>query len=105
MVTKFVVVYDSACGGCSDLATRLSTVLGSRTVIRSCRDPHLPVEFPVLARAECRRPFTITVRDDGTMRVDSGVGMVLRAARLVKPGRWLAACGVAWSFVVLRLRR
>lgn len=104
---KFVVVYDSGCGGCSDLAAALAAVLEPVVLVRSCRDPALAAELPVLGEHlsgnPCRRPLTVTVPETGEARVASGLGMVIGAARLVKPGRRLAAGRLAARFLLLRL--
>ena len=47
-MSRLVVVHDSACGQCSWIAGRLGGVLAVPVSVRSCRDPHLAVEFPVL---------------------------------------------------------
>ncbi|MEV6104303.1 hypothetical protein AB0M28_06240 [Streptomyces sp. NPDC051940] len=94
-MTGLVVVYDAACGDCSDVAARLDGVLAPPVRARACRDPHLPEEFPVLADAlgglPCRRPLLVVLRPGGQDEVLSGAAMMWRAARLVAPRRRFAA--------------
>lgn len=107
MVTQVVVVYDGACGGCSAIAARLSGVLVPDVLARSCRDPHLATEFPVLAAQlggrPCRRPLMVVLRPGGRTEVASGLAMAWRGAGLVAPGRRLAAVRLAVR--ILRTRR
>jgi hypothetical protein len=108
MVTGLVVVYDGACGSCSEIAARLSGVLVPRVLTRSCRDPHLTVEFPVLAghlgERRCDRPLMVVLRSDGPAEVASGLAMVWRAASLVAPRRRLAAIQLALRILWVRRR-
>ncbi|PZG02518.1 hypothetical protein [Micromonospora deserti] len=98
-MTRLVVVYDGACGDCSAIAARLSDVLAPEVLTRSCRDPHLATEFPVLAGhlrdRPCRRPLMIVVRSGGRAEVASGWSMLWVAAGLVAPRRWRAALRLA----------
>src|SRR5262245_59306515 len=99
MVTTLVAVYDSACGGCSSIAAGLPDVFAPRTITRSCRDPHLAAEYPVLAGhlgdRPCRRPYLVIVDADGAAEVVTGFRMMLRAAAFVAPGRRWAALRLA----------
>ncbi|NKZ02391.1 hypothetical protein [Actinomadura latina] len=106
-MTEVVVVYDGACGGCSSIAARLSRVLAPPVLVRSCRDPSLPADFPVLGGSlrgrPCRRPTLITVFSDGRMEASGGPAMLWRGARMVAPGRRAdavrLALRVAWWWV------
>lgn len=101
------MVYDGACGGCSSIAARLSRVLAPPVLVRSCRDPSLPADFPVLGGSlggrPCRRPMLITVFSDGRMEASGGPAMLWRGARMVAPGRRAdavrLALRVAWWWV------
>lgn len=99
MTASVVVIYDSACGGCSDIASDLDDVLGVPVLIRSCRDPNLVAEFPplraVLGERPCRRPLMITVGVNGRSVISSGAAMFWRGASLVRPRRWTAAVRLA----------
>lgn len=108
VVTTLVVIYDAACGSCSAIAARLSDVLVPAVLTRSCRDPHLAAEFPVLAgrlgERPCRRPLLIVVRSDGRAEVASGLPMMWRGARMVARGRRLAAIQLALWIMWRRIR-
>ncbi|MGH3862493.1 hypothetical protein [Actinokineospora sp.] len=108
-MTMLVVVYDSACGGCSNIAARLSVVLGLPVLARSCRDPHLAAEFPVLAGVvhdrPCRRPVLVRITATGDARAVTGARMLALAARHVRPSRLLAAMGLCCSLVATTLTR
>lgn len=98
LVERLVVVADSACGGCSAIAAALGGVLAVTVVVRSCRDPHLAEEFPVLAgRRPCARPLALY--ED---RALTGFRLLWRAGRLVAPGRRAAALRLALRVVRLR---
>lgn len=98
-MTRVVLVYDGACGGCSAVAARASAVLVPPVTARSCRDPHLAAEFPILAAhlgdRPCRRPLLVVSYPDGRDRVAKGLAMMWRGALLVAPRRRLAAIGLA----------
>jgi hypothetical protein len=108
MVTEVAVIYDGACGGCSSIAARLSSVLAPPVLARSCRDPYLATEFPVLGgplgERPCRGPLLITVFSDGRTEVSGGPAMLWRGARLVAPGRRAAAVRLALWVAWWRMR-
>jgi hypothetical protein len=105
-VARFVVVHDGSCGGCSSIAARLRTLLAVPVVARSCRDPHLAVEFPVLSGvAPCVRPLAIVVGRTGATELLYGVRLLWRGAALVAPGRRMAALVLACRILRLRLAR
>jgi hypothetical protein len=105
VVTEVVVVYDGACGGCSSIAARLSRVLAPPVLVRSCRDPSLPADFPVLGGRPCRRPMLITVFSDGRMEASGGPAMLWRGARMVAPGRRADAVRLALRVAWWRVRQ
>lgn len=99
------MIADSSCGGCSAIASGLAGVLSVPVVIRSCRDPHLPVEFPVVrGQRPCARPLAVEETETGSPRLLGGVALLWRGARLVAPGRRAAAARLAWTLARLRLR-
>ncbi|WP_181019979.1 hypothetical protein [Nonomuraea typhae] len=98
-MSRFVVVADSSCGGCSAIGAALADVLTATVVVRSCRDPHLTQEFPALAgRRPCARPLAL---HEG--RVLTGFRLFWRAGTLVSPGRRAAALRLASRVVRLRV--
>lgn len=105
---RVVVVFDASCGACSAIAARLSEVLVPEVIVRSCRDPRLSVEFPVLARhlggRPCRRPLLVTVGHDGAARVLTGPRMLIHAATLVAPRRYRTALRLGLEVCATRLR-
>ena len=107
-MTRVVVVYDGACGGCSAIAADLSTVLTPRVLTRSCRDPALGAEFPVLAARlrsrPCRRPLLILLGAGGRAEVVVGPAMLWRGAGLVARRRRLAALKLALRVLAGRRR-
>ncbi|MBG0831093.1 hypothetical protein HS041_25360 [Planomonospora sp. ID67723] len=104
MVTAFVVVHDGSCGGCSAIAARLDGLLAVPVIVRSCRDPRLTTEFPVLyGERPCRRPLAV-LQEDGRTRVVGGVRLLLRGALLVAPGRRGRALRLGAWIVWTRLR-
>ncbi|MGW4475342.1 hypothetical protein ACWENQ_37225 [Nonomuraea sp. NPDC004354] len=104
MVKALVVVHDSGCGGCSAIASALSGVLAPPVLVRSCRDPHLVREFPVLrGEVPCARPLAVALTQDGRAELLSGLRLMWRGALLVAPGRRRAAFRLAVT--ILRTRR
>lgn len=108
-MTGVVVIYDGACGACSAIAAALSDVLAPPVLIRSCRDPHLTTEFPVLAGhltdRPCRRPLMVTTSSGGSAVVSGGAAMMWRGLRMVAPGRRLAAARLGLRILRRRARR
>ena len=94
-MTTVVLIHDEACGVCSDLAPRLMGVLAASVTLRSCRDPdlgeQLPILRPYLVAGPCRRPLAVIARDDGRVQVAGGLWMVARLGPLVRAGRWPTA--------------
>ncbi|MDF5755731.1 hypothetical protein [Spongiactinospora sp. TRM90649] len=94
-VTRLVLVHDGACGGCSSIAAALAGLLTVPVVTRSCRDPHLAAELPVLRAARprdaCAVPMAVAIDGSGGMELLRGVRLPLRTATLVAPGRRAAA--------------
>ncbi|MEV0612842.1 hypothetical protein AB0I81_05890 [Nonomuraea sp. NPDC050404] len=99
------MIADSSCGGCSAIAAELAGILAVPVLVRSCRDPHLPVEFPVVrGERPCARPLAVEEDEKGSARLLGGVPLWWRGARLVAPGRRAAALRLAWTLAGLRLR-
>lgn len=97
----FYVIADSACGGCSAIAAQLGQVLSVPVAVRSCRDPHLVEEFPVLAgQPACARPLAVYGG-----RLLGGPALFWYGARLLAPGRRLAGLRLAAKVCLSRLRR
>ncbi|MFI6318803.1 hypothetical protein ACIBG8_14845 [Nonomuraea sp. NPDC050556] len=97
----FYVIADSACGGCSAIAAQLGQVLSVPVAVRSCRDPHLAEEFPVLAgEPACARPLAVYGG-----RLLGGAALMWYGARLLTPGRRLAGLRLAVEVFRLRLSR
>lgn len=104
MTSSLVVVYDATCGSCSLIAARLSQVLAARVIVRSCRDPHLATEFPLLRDVpRCVAPVAILRAPDGTDELLRGFRLMWRGATLVAPGRYGAATRLAGWIVWRRL--
>ncbi|GAA2449316.1 hypothetical protein GCM10010191_78620 [Actinomadura vinacea] len=84
-------------------------MLAPDVLTRSCRDPRLAAEFPVLAgrpgERPCRRPLLIMVYAGGGAEVASGLPMMWRGARMVAPRRRLAAIRLALRIMWRRIRR
>ncbi|MCG5212084.1 hypothetical protein [Streptosporangium sp. KLBMP 9127] len=101
------MVYDSSCGGCSSIAERLAGLLAVPVIVRSCRDPHLAGEFPVLSGATpCAKPLAVAVDGTGATELLYGMRLLWRGAALVAPGRRTAALPFAarilWQKLVRR---
>jgi hypothetical protein len=82
---SLIVLHDGACAECSDIAARLSEVLRTTVLARSCRDPALRSSHPVVAALDCRAPAIGSVRADGSVRWSTGLRaafVVLGAVRL-----------------------
>lgn len=94
-MTTVVLVHDEKCGVCSDVALRLAEILAASVTVRSCRDPHLADELPLLrphlVDGPCRRPLAVITREDGRPRVIGGLLLFARLGPLVKASRWPAA--------------
>ncbi|GAA0934288.1 hypothetical protein [Nonomuraea longicatena] len=104
MTGSLVVVYDGACGSCSSIAERLSRVLAPQVIVRSCRDPHLTTEFPLLAGVpRCVAPVAVLRGPDGSAEVLRGFRLMWRGAGLVAPGRYGAATRLAVVIVWQRM--
>lgn len=102
MMRTVVIVHDSACGDCSAIAVSLADVLTARVLVRSCRDPHLPAEFPSVAAylqgGSCQRPLLIMFRG-GPPRVLSGWRMYGHVVPLVPLRRWYKAVRILGRIV------
>ncbi len=76
-----VVIYDGACGLCASQVDRLRRLTGDRLRFESFRDPGVLERYPELKPEECEAALQLLVpRPDGTRRVHSGAGAVVRAA-------------------------
>ncbi len=108
-LTGLVVVFDAACGTCSGIASRLPDILAPEVLVRSCRDPRLTVEFPVLAgrlgHQPCARPLLVLLRAGGRAEVRAGIPMLLAGARLLAPRQRLAALRLAGRLGYAAARR
>jgi len=108
-MTTLVVIYDSTCGGCSTIASQLSGILAPEVLVRSCKDPNLSNEYPVLRRTgddrPCRKPTLITIADLGRTDVTNGWRMIWRGLRFVAPGRRWQAVRLGGQIVRTKLRR
>jgi hypothetical protein len=105
-VSRFVVIHDGSCGGCSSIAARLRDLLAVPVVVRSCRDPHLAAEFPVLSGVPaCARPLAVVIGRTGATELLYGPRLLWRGASLLAPGRRAAALPLAARILWLRLVR
>ncbi|MFI7230491.1 hypothetical protein ACIBO5_45395 [Nonomuraea angiospora] len=96
MTLSLVVVYDGACGSCSSIAATLSQVLTVPVIVRSCRDPHLTREFPLLEGIpRCVAPLAVMRGPDGAATLLRGLRLMWRGAGLIAPGRYTAAVRLA----------
>ncbi len=76
-----LVVFDGACGLCTEQVARLARLTKGRLRFESFREPGFFERHPELKPEACDLALQLVVRKkDGSLRVHSGAGAVVRAA-------------------------